>query len=759
MDYRIVEGNPAFERQTGLVDAIGKWVSETAPELERHWFDIYGGVALTGKAVRFENEAKTFGRWYDVHAFRTGEPEEQRVAVLFTDISHRRRVELELRELNETLETRVAERTAERDRAWKNSRDLQVVIGPDGVFRAANEAWDSILGWRADTVIGRNWTEFTHPDDIAACRQVLERASGESARIGETEETADTSSSTVDIRFRHRDGGFRLISWLAQNEGGLTYGSGRDVTAERQRQAELARTEDALRLYENIVQSDEAPVVAFDRNRRVIAFNSAHAKAYSQLFGRKPKVGDHLPDHMPQGQAALLTGLMDRALAGETFTVIEEFGPAGGDKTCFEISYTPLRNQDGEIVGAFHHARDVTARLRAETELTQAQEALRQSQKMEAVGQLTGGLAHDFNNLLAGMSGSLELMQTRLSQGRVVEIDRYLTAAQESARRAAALTHRLLAFSRRQTLDPKPTRVDQLIAGMEELIRRTMGPAIAVETQSQSDLWATLVDPNQLENALLNLCINARDAMPDGGKLAIRTSNEVLDERAAREIDLAAGSYIAMTVADTGSGMPLDVIERAFDPFFTTKPIGLGTGLGLSMTYGFARQSGGQVRIVSEVGHGTTISLYLPRHEGIEPVEEPDRSETERTAANVGRTVLVVDDEPLVRMLVVDVLEELDCQVLEAGDGPEAMAILRSGKQIDLLITDVGLPNGMNGRQIAEAARQMQPEVKVLFITGYAENAVLSHGHLELGMHVMTKPFQMDALAEKIRSISEDMAK
>jgi PAS domain S-box-containing protein len=386
-------------------------------------------------------------------------------------------------------------------------------------------------------------------------------------------------------------------------------------------------------------------------------------------------------------------------------------------------------------------------------ELMLAEEQLRQSQKMEAVGQLTGGLAHDFNNLLTGVTGSLELMQTRIAQGRIRDLDRFVNAAQGAATRAAALTHRLLAFSRRQTLDPKPTDVNRLVSGMEELIRRTVGPEITVEPVGAAGLWPTLVDPGQLENALLNLCINARDAMPDGGKITIETANRWMDQRAARERDLPPGQYLSLCVSDTGTGMTPDVIAKAFDPFFTTKPIGQGTGLGLSMVYGFARQSGGQVRIYSEVGQGTTVCIYLPRHIG--PAEEaeaaPDLADAPR--AEQGETVLVIDDEPTIRMLVTEVLQDLGYAAIEAADGASGLQVLQSDGRIDLLVTDVGLPGGMNGRQVADAARVARPGLKVLFITGYAENAVLSHGHLEPSMHVLTKPFAMDALAARIREL------
>jgi PAS domain S-box-containing protein len=397
--------------------------------------------------------------------------------------------------------------------------------------------------------------------------------------------------------------------------------------------------------------------------------------------------------------------------------------------------------------------RDFTAERERADALAAAEEALRQSQKMEAVGQLTGGIAHDFNNLLAGISGSLELMQTRLSQGRMMDVDRYINAAQGASKRAAALTHRLLAFSRRQTLDPKPTDVNRLVAGMEELIRRTVGPAVIVEVAGALGLWPARVDPPQLENALLNLCINARDAMPEGGKIIIETANAWLDERAARRHDMPPGQYLSLCVTDTGTGMPPEIVGKVFEPFFTTKPLGQGTGLGLSMIYGFAQQSGGQVRIYSELGQGTTVCLYLPRHRGAVAEEDPHAAIGAPPRAAPGETVLVVDDEPTVRMLVTEVLEDLGYTAIEAADSGAGLTVLQSDVRIDLLVTDVGLPGGMNGRQMAEAGRVTRPGLKVLFITGYAEATVLGSGQLEPGMQVITKPFVVEVLGSRIREM------
>ena len=397
--------------------------------------------------------------------------------------------------------------------------------------------------------------------------------------------------------------------------------------------------------------------------------------------------------------------------------------------------------------------RDITEQRAKEAALDRAEEALRQSQKMEALGQLTGGIAHDFNNLLTGIIGSLDIVRRRIATGELNELPRFMDAASTSAQRAAALTHRLLAFSRRQSLDTRPSDVNRLVAGMEELLRRTLGEQVALQTSLNETLWPALADDNQLENAILNLAINARDAMPNGGRLTIETGNTVLDAAyAAANAEVLAGDYVAISVTDTGTGMTPDVVEKAFDPFFTTKPVGEGTGLGLSMIYGFVKQSGGHVRIYSEPGQGTTIRLYLPR--ALADLAEPKPPAVE-TPRGQGETVLVVEDEASVRMIVTEVLNELGYQHLEASDGREAVQILRSGARIDLLITDVGLPN-MNGRELAEIAREARPELKVLFVTGYAEKAAVRHGLLDPGMAMLTKPFALDALGTKIRAMIEE---
>jgi len=385
-------------------------------------------------------------------------------------------------------------------------------------------------------------------------------------------------------------------------------------------------------------------------------------------------------------------------------------------------------------------------------QLRHNEEVLRQSQKMEAVGQLTGGIAHDFNNMLTGIIGSLELLRRRLARGRTEDLDSLIDLGVTSANRAAGLTHRLLAFSRRQSLDSKPVQMNTLVVSMAELLQRSINESIHLEMQLDEQLWVAEVDPNQLESALLNLVLNARDAMPDGGKLLVKTSNQHLDTGFTEaHSNLQPGDYIVLSVTDTGCGMPQSTINRAFDPFFTTKPIGQGTGLGLSMIYGFSKQSGGHVSIHSEVGKGTTVSLFLPRFSG-ELLQDTQVDAQHAPYARDGETVLIVEDDPAVRVLVSAVLSELGYAFVEAGDADSAVPILDSGQRIDLLISDVGLP-GMNGRQLAEIGRQHRPDLKVLFITGYAEHAAVRGGFLDPGMQMITKPFTFDLLTAKVREM------
>ena len=473
-------------------------------------------------------------------------------------------------------------------------------------------------------------------------------------------------------------------------------------------------------------------------------------------------------EDQPRMQSALQRSLD----SGDDFIIEYRNVWPDGSLNWVDVRARAIRAKNGRVSSLAGVTSDITERKQAEAELRRLnetleqqveertsqlrhnEEVLRQSQKMEAVGQLTGGIAHDFNNMLTGIIGSLELLCRRLARGRTEDLDSLIDLGVTSANRAAALTHRLLAFSRRQSLDSKPVQMNQLVNSMGELIHRSLNESIRLEMRLNEQLWTAEADPNQLESALLNLVLNARDAMPDGGLLLVETFNQRLDRSFtdAHE-NLLPGDYVVLSVSDTGYGMPETVISRAFDPFFTTKPIGQGTGLGLSMIYGFSKQSHGHVSIKSEVGKGTTVQLFLPRFKG-EQIQDDLAFEPNATQANAGETVLIVEDDPAVRALVSEVLSELGYQFVVAGAADAAVPILESAQRIDLLISDVGLP-GMNGRQLAEIGRQLRPGLKVLFITGYAEHAAVRAGFLDDGMQMITKPFAFDHLTAKVREMIE----
>jgi nitrogen-specific signal transduction histidine kinase/CheY-like chemotaxis protein len=384
-------------------------------------------------------------------------------------------------------------------------------------------------------------------------------------------------------------------------------------------------------------------------------------------------------------------------------------------------------------------------------QLKRNEEALRQSQKMEAVGQLTGGVAHDFNNLLQVIIGNLDTLQRNISSDSP-RLQRAVRHAINGAQRATSLTQRLLAFSRRQPLDPKPIDVNVLVNGLSEMIHRTLGETIAVETVLGAGLWRVEADPNELEAAILNLAVNARDAMTNGGRLTLETGNAHIDEAyVAAHSEVVAGQYVVISVSDTGVGMDRQTVAQAFEPFFTTKP-GKGTGLGLSQVYGFVKQSGGHVKIYSEVGQGTTVKLYLPRLAG-EASSDSAPEETLNPEAAQEETIIVVEDDDDVRAYSVDSLRELGYRVLEAHDGPAALRILDRQPRVDLLFTDVVLPGGMTGAQVAAQAKAIRPSLKVLFTTGYARNSIIHHGRLDKGVQLIVKPFSFNELAAKVRDV------
>jgi PAS domain S-box-containing protein len=621
-----------------------------------------------------------------------------------------------------------------------------------GVINTWSAGAEAVLGWTAEDAIGRPASMIFTDEDRAEGADIREIANA--AREG----CAD------DERWHLRKDGTRVflngsvhplpVDAQGQERGFIKIA--RNETARWQAQRDLERlnanleqqvterTEDRNRLWQ--LSSDLMLIAGFDGSIQAVnpAWTRILGWSESELVGRPLFSLIHPDDldHTVSGAAGIASG--------EAFARFENrYRHKDGSYRDIVWNAGP---GDGQIIAV---GRDATEEKAAADALVATEAQLRQAQKMEAVGQLTGGLAHDFNNLLTGVMGNLELLQMRLTRGKLDDAERFIVAAQGAGRRAAALTQRLLAFSRRQTLDPRPTDVNRLILGMEDLLRRTVGPLTDVETVGAAGLWPAMIDGTQLESAILNLCINARDAMPSGGRITIETANKWLDQRAARERDLPPGQYISICVSDTGTGMTAETIDRAFEPFFTTKPIGQGTGLGLSMIYGFARQSHGQVRIYSEINQGTTICIYLPRYSGDALLLEEEAAIASAAAA-AGETILVVDDEATIRHLIDEVLDEEGYTVIGAADGAAGLKVLQSGAKIELLITDVGLPNGMNGRQVADAARALRPGLKVLFITGYAENAAVGNGHLEPGMELLTKPFTIQALTSKVSDMMRD---
>ncbi|MES2538712.1 MAG: PAS domain S-box protein [Pseudomonadota bacterium] len=560
----------------------------------------------------------------------------------------------------------------------------------------------------------------------------------------------------IELRTVHPDGSIHWVSWRVrwlagnQHHPGKLIGVGQDVT-ERKKAEEMMRRQNTA-LEENIATRTAERDRMWRMSRDILAVASLEGyylsvnPAFTATLGWSEAEATIRPfmEFVHPEYRALIAECVESLSKGLPLVQIEarNLHKDGGERW---LSWTAVP-EDNLI---FCVARDITAEKRQAEALRHTEAALRQAQKMDAVGQLTSGIAHDFNNLLSSIVGNLELMRIRIGQGNSADLSRYIARGLNSAERAAALTHRLLTFSRQQTLNPKPIDVNLVVSSMADLVRQTAGPAIKFATAFASDLWVTLCDRNQLENALLNLAINARDAMPDGGMLQMKTENVVVDvANESVHSALPPGSYVAVCVTDTGCGMPPDILNRAFDPFFTTKLAGRGTGLGLSMVYGFVKQSGGHVTALSEPGKGTSIWIYFPKHDG----EAQADATISARAATYSRTatMLVVDDDESVRALVSEMLGMAGHIVILASDGSEGLDVLRTAAHIDLLVTDIGLPGGMNGRQLAEAARGLRPDLRVLFITGYDETAAIETEMLRSGMQIMRKPFGMDAFVSAV---------
>ncbi len=494
--------------------------------------------------------------------------------------------------------------------------------------------------------------------------------------------------------------------------------------------AENSTTADDL--WEIIGQSDRSPICAFDHDFRLIAFNQAHSDEFFRIYGYRVKLGDVFPDLFLPEQAPIIRGFMARALTGEVYSVVEEFGDPSFDRPYWEIWYAPLRNHAGEIIGAFHHAQDISARLRLKVDLSAAQDALRQAQKMEAVGQLTGGIAHDFNNLLMAIVGNLELLAKRLDDDHPGR--RFVESAASAADKGSKLTGQLLAFSRTQKLNIQPSLLDPVLDKTRELVRTALPPAIEMDFALDGAETCVLTDPDQLELAILNLALNARDAMPDGGRLRVDARDDGAD-------------HVVVRVTDTGFGMTPDVVRQAIEPFFTTKERGKGTGLGLAQVYGFVTQCGGALRIDSAPGAGTTIELRLKRAEPpkVSTVETDERPA--EIAPGHGQVVLVIDDDDSVRAVLVESLKGADYRVVEAADGRQGLAMLDEVKP-DLAVVDFLMP-GMNGDEVGRRLQRAVPGLPIVFVSGYFDTLALDGVS---GAVVLRKPFDQRALLAAVAS-------
>ena len=613
VDYRVVEANAAFFRKTGFPESIiGCWLRKAAPDLEEHWYDVYGDVARTGEPVRFEQESKALDRWFDVHAFRMSGADGGRVAVLFNDITSRRKTEDRIRQLNDTLEQRIAEALAERE-------------------------------------------------------------------------------------------------FLA-----------------------------------TIVETTDAQVQAIDMDFRLLAINSSSVAECQRIYGKRPLIGENILDLLADypDQQDVAKAAWGRALAGESFTKISEFGDSDREKRVYEMKFEVLHDLDGNQTGAFLMGRDVTERVGEQARLREAEEQLRQSQKMESMGQLTGGVAHDFNNLLTPIIGSLDMLQRR---GVGTERERRLIGgALQSAERAKVLVQRLLAFARRQPLQSKSVEIGALVEGMATLIVSTLGPTIDVRVEIEPDLPPALADSNQVEMALLNLSVNARDAMPNGGQLTIAAHRDEI--AASARSDMKPGVYVRLSVIDTGTGMDEATLNRAVEPFFSTKGVGQGTGLGLSMVHGLAAQLGGGMNIESTRGRGTKVDLWLP----VSPSKAEEKSIGSRhSGTGIGRgAALLVDDDDLVRMSTADMLTDLGFDVVEARSAEEALELMEQGAAPDVLVTDHIMP-GMTGAELVKAARKLKPGLPVLVVSAYAEVDGIAPD-----LPRLTKPFRNAELAESLSSLT-----
>jgi PAS domain S-box-containing protein len=614
------------------------------------------------------------------------------------------------------------------------------MLNPEGHIVSWNTGARRLKGYEEKEILGQHFSRFF------------------------TAEDQNRGLPTIALKTAAQEGRFENEGWRVRKDGSRFWALAvldairdendellgfvkitRDITERRK----ALETEQRFRqIVEAVV---DYAIFHLDQHGIVTSWN----KGAQRIKGYTPDeiIGSHFSRFYTEEDRA--AGVPDRAL--ETARSTGRFEAEGwrvrkdGSKFCASVVIDAIRNASGEVVGFAKVTRDITERMEAERALRETQELLATSQKMEAVGQLSGGIAHDFNNLLMIVLGNLETVQRHARESNNPNMQRALKNAMRGAQRAASLTQRLLAFSRRQPLNPKPLDINRFLIGSAEFISRTLGESIEIETVGAAGLWTVEIDTNQLEIALVNLAVNARDAMPNGGKLTLEASNAILDrEYCQSNPEITPGQYVLLSVSDTGCGMSKDTLARAFEPFFTTKEMGHGTGLGLSQVFGFVKQSGGHVKIYSEVGQGTAVKIYLPRFFGIDESEQLVQGELLGQGEN-GENILIVEDDDDVRAYLTDVVRSLGYGVLAAANGKLALDLLGQVKSpVALLLTDVVMP-GMTGRELADLATTLRPELKVLYMTGYSRNAITHHGRLDPGLDVLNKPITQSELAARIR--------
>jgi PAS domain S-box-containing protein len=622
------------------------------------------------------------------------------------------------------------------------------MLDASGLVASWNRGAERFKGYRESEIIGQHFSRFyTEEDKAADLPQTALRTARDQGRFEHE-------------GWRVRKDGTRfwahvVIDPIRDSEGKLVgYAKiTRDLTERRRADEQLRESQEQFRL---LVQGvTDYALFMLDREGRVSSWNAGAERIKG--YTRDEILGRHFSSfYMEEEREAgiPMKGLQKAETDGrwetEGWRVRKD-----GSRFWAHVVIDAIHNDAGELIGFAKITRDATERKNAERQLEEARKALFQSQKMEAVGQLTGGVAHDFNNLLTVIIGGLDTI-ARSKPTDTVRIRRALEMARHAADRASGLTARLLAFSRKQPLDPTPTDLNSLVRNMADLLHRTLGEQVELESVLSPRLWTVEVDQNQLESAVLNLAVNARDAMPSGGKLTIETQNTFLDESyAATDAEVRPGQYVVICVSDTGSGMSKSTLARVFEPFFTTKESGRGTGLGLSMVYGFVKQSAGHVTIYSEEGEGTTVKLYFPRHLSSEETSGEGEKKPEYPSASEDEVVLVVEDNADVRAFSVMSLSELGYRVLQAVDAEAALSILRSDQRVDLLFTDVVLP-GRSGKVLADESAIARPGLKVLFTTGYSRNAIVHHGRLDAGVRLLQKPFTFDQLASRVREVLDE---